>query len=60
MRTAKVKEEGKRLIEKSPENMTWDYVMHEVYACQSLEARLADSEAGKVKDVAVVREKFGL
>jgi predicted transcriptional regulator len=60
MSTANVKEEAKRLIEKLPENMTWDDLMHEIYVRQSIEAGLADSEAGKVTDVAEVRAKFGL
>jgi predicted transcriptional regulator len=55
-----VKEEAKRLIEKLPENMTWDDSMHEIYVRQSIEAGIADSEAGKVTDVEDVRAKFGL
>jgi predicted transcriptional regulator len=60
MSAANVKEEAKRLIEKLPENMTWDDLMHEIYVRQSIEAGLADSKAGKVMDVAEVRAKFGL
>jgi hypothetical protein len=60
MSTANVKEEAKRLIEKLPENVTWDDLMHEIYVRQSIEAGLADSEVGKVTDVAQVRAKFGL
>jgi predicted transcriptional regulator len=60
MSTVNVKEEAKRLIDKLPENMTWDDLMHEIYVRQSIEAGLADSEAGKVTDVAEVRAKFGL
>ena len=60
MSTVNVKEEAKRLIEKLPENMTWDDLMHEIYVRQSVEAGLADSKTGKVTDVAEVRAKFGL
>jgi hypothetical protein len=60
MSTVDVKEEAKRLIEKLPENMTWDDLMHEIYVRQSIEAGLADSQTGKVTDVAEVRAKFGL
>jgi hypothetical protein len=60
MSTVNIKEEAKRLIEKLPENMTWDDLMHEIYVRQSIEAGLVDSEAGKVRDVADVRAKFGL
>ena len=55
-----VKQEAKRLIDKLPENMTWDDLMHEIYVRQSIEAGLADSEAGKTIEVAEVRLKFGL
>jgi hypothetical protein len=58
--TRNVKEEAKRLIESLPENMSWDDLMHEIYVRQSIEAGLADSVAGRVTDVAEVRNKFGL
>jgi predicted transcriptional regulator len=60
MSTQNVKEEAKRLIEKLPEDMSWDDLMHEIYVRQSIEAGLADSDAGRVTDVADVRAKFGL
>ena len=60
MSTENVKEEAKRLIEKLPEDMTWDDLMHEIYVRQSIEAGLADSKAGRVTDVTEVRARFGL
>lgn len=60
MSNVSVKEEAKRLIERLPEDMTWDDLMHEIYVRQSIESGLADSEAGRVTDVAEVRAKFGL
>lgn len=60
MSTVNVKEEAIRLIEKLPENMTWDDLMYEIYVRQSIEVGLADSEAGRVIDVTEVRAKFGL
>ena len=60
MSTVNIKEEAIRLIEKLPEDMTWEDLMHEIYVRQSIEAGLADSEAGRVTDVADVRSKFGL
>jgi len=60
MSNVSVKEEAKRLIERLPEDMTWDDLMHEIYVRQSIEAGLADSEAGRVTDVSEVRAKFGL
>ncbi len=60
MSATNVKEEARRLLDKLPEDMTWDDLMHEIYVRQSIEAGLADSEAGKVTDVAAVRTRFGL
>lgn len=60
MNTVNVKEEAQRLIERLPETMTWDDLMHEIYVRQAIEAGLADSEAGRVTDVEQVRENFGL
>ncbi|MBV9209215.1 MAG: hypothetical protein JOZ52_01225 [Acidobacteria bacterium] len=60
MSTVNIKEEARRLIDKLPEDITWDDLMHEIYVRQSIESGLADSDAGKVTDVAEVRAKFGL
>ena len=55
-----VKEEAKRLIEKLPENMTWDDLMHEIYVRQSIDNGLTDSRTGMLTEVTEVRTKFGL
>ena len=60
MSTENVKEEARRLLEKLPENVTWDDVMHEIYVRQSIEAGLADSRAGSHSDVTEVRAKLGM
>ena len=60
MSTQNIKEEAKRLIANLPDDMSWDDLMHEIYVRQSIEAGLADSEAGRVTDVAEVRTKFSL
>ena len=60
MSTVNVKKEAKRLIEKLPEDITWDDLMHEIYVRQSIEAGLADSQAKRVTDVTQVRAKFDL
>jgi hypothetical protein len=59
MSTENVKEEARRLLEKLPENVTWDDLMHEIYVRQSIEAGLADSQAGRVTGVAEVKARFG-
>ena len=60
METSSIKEEARRLVEKLPENSTWDDLMHEIYVRQAIEAGLADSHAGRTSDVEKVRSKFGL
>ena len=60
MNTENVKNEALRLVERLPEDVTWDELMHEIFVRQSIEAGLADSKAGKTVDVKTVRERFGL
>ncbi len=54
------KEEAHRLIERMPQNATWDDLMHEVYVREAIERGLANSKAGRTKDVREVRAKYGL
>ena len=60
MSTENIKDEARRLLDRLPEDITWDQLMHEIYVRQSIEAGLADSKAGKTIDVTAVRERFGL
>ena len=60
MSTENVKNEARRLLDRLPDDVTWDELMHEIYVRQSIEAGLADSNAGKTIDVKTVRERFGL
>ena len=60
MSATNIKEEAKRLLEKLPDDFSWDDLMHEIYVRQSIEAGLADSEAGRVVEVSDVRKQFGL
>lgn len=60
METRSIKEEARRLIDKLPEDSTWDDLMDEIYVRQVIEAGLTDSKAGKVTSVDQVRAKFGL
>ncbi len=60
MSARNIKEEAKRLLDKLPDDLTWDQLMHEIYVRQSIEAGLADSKEGRVVEVGEVRERFGL
>jgi len=60
METSSVKDEARRLLDKLPDSVTWDDLMHEIYVRQTIEAGLEDSKAGRTTDVDQVRSEFGL
>jgi hypothetical protein len=55
-----IKTEAKKLVEKLPNDSTWDDLMHEVYVRQAIESGLKDSKAGKTLHVSEIRKKYGL
>ena len=55
-----LKEEAKRLIDNMPRLESWDELMYQIYVRQTIEAGLADSDAGRTKPVEAVRERFNL
>jgi hypothetical protein len=60
MEAVNLKDEARRLIERLPDDATWDDLMHEIYVRQAIEAGLEDSRAGKLTSVEDVRSRFGL
>jgi len=60
MPTLMEKDEAHRLIDRMPSNATWDDLMREIYVREAIERGLADSEAGRTRDVKEVRTKYGL
>ncbi len=60
MSTALQKEEAHKIIDSLPPTATWDDLIHEIYVREAIERGLADSEAGRTKDVGEVRAKYGL
>lgn len=54
------KDEAHQLVEKMPDNATWDDLIYEIYVREVIEEGLADSRAGKVLAVGEVRKKYGL
>ena len=60
MEAVKVKDEARRLIERLPDDATWDDLMHEIYVRQAIEAGLEDSREGWLSDIEAVRERLGL
>jgi hypothetical protein len=43
-----------------PPDATWEDLMRKIYVREAIEHGLADSKAGRTKDVKVVRSKYGL
>jgi hypothetical protein len=60
MEVVNIKDEARRLIERLPDDLTWDDLMHEIYVRQAIEAGLEDSRARRLTSVEEVRAKFGL
>ena len=60
MPTTLNKDEAQSLVDKMPDDATWDDLMHEIYVREAIEKGLADSKAGRTTDVKDVRRKYGL
>lgn len=60
MPSTMTKDQAHLLVDKMPDNSTWDDFIHEIYVREVIEQGLADSKAGRTKDVREVREKYGL
>ncbi|OHB75365.1 MAG: hypothetical protein A2Z25_16805 [Planctomycetes bacterium RBG_16_55_9] len=60
MRANNIKKQAYHLLEKLPDNATWDDLMYEIYVRQTIEAGIEDSKAGRTTDVKEVRARFGL
>jgi predicted transcriptional regulator len=43
-----IKSEARRLVDSLPDSATWDDLAYEVYVRQSVEAGLADADAGRI------------
>ena len=43
-----IKPDARRLVDSLPDSASWDDLAYEVYVRQSIEAGLADAEAGRV------------
>lgn len=54
------KEHAHKLIDRMPANAMWDDLIHEIYVREVIERGLADSMAGRTKNVKEVRAKYGL
>jgi hypothetical protein len=57
---ANVKQSARQLVEKLPDNASWDDLMYEIYVRQAIEAGIKDSDAGRTREVKAVRARLGL
>ena len=55
-----IKAEARRLIDRLPEDASWDDLMYEIYVLQAIDAGLADVEAGRVIPHDEIRARLGL
>ncbi|MFA7173840.1 MAG: hypothetical protein WC340_10570 [Kiritimatiellia bacterium] len=60
MRNTLIKEQAHTLVEKMPDNSTWDDLLHEIYVRSVIEQGMQDSASGRTMDVQEVRAKYGL
>lgn len=60
MSSTTVKEEARRLIDRLPEDATWEDIQYEVYVRQAIEAGLKDSREGRTVPLDEARRRFGL
>ena len=60
MASPSVKEEAQRLVERLPEDATWEDLQYEIYVRQAIAAGLRDSQEGRTVPLVEARRRFGL
>ncbi len=60
MANATVKDEARRLIERLPDDATWEDLQYQIYFRQAVDAGLKDSREGRAVPLEVARQRFGL
>ena len=53
-----IKKDAKRVIERLPENATWDDLMYELYVTKKIEVALDAVEKGKIVTHKDVKKRF--
>lgn len=54
------KQQAHELIDRLPDDATWDDVVYEMAVRRSIERGLADADAGRLTELKDVRREFGL
>ena len=60
MSNSNLKQTAHDLINKLPDNATWDDMMREIYEHQAIERGLGDSDANRITDNKAIRAQYGL
>ena len=60
MSTTLSKQEAHQLIDRMPDDATWEDLIYEIQVRQAIESGLADSQAGRTTEVGEARAKYGL
>ncbi len=60
MAEATIKHEARRLVERLPEDATWEDLQYEIYFRQAVEAGLKDSQKGRTVSLEEARRRLGL
>lgn len=60
MSSQTIKEEARRLIERLPEDATWEDLQYQIYFRQAVEVGLKDSREGRTVPLEEARRRFGL
>ncbi len=55
-----IRDEARRLVEQLPDDATWDDLLYQIYVRQSVDAGLADIQAGRIVSADEVRRRLGL
>jgi predicted transcriptional regulator len=60
MTSPQIKEEARRMIDRLPDDATWEDLQYEIYFRQAVEAGLKDSREGRTVDTQEARRELGL
>ncbi len=60
MASSTIKEEARRLVDRLPEDATWEDLQYEIYVRQAIDAGLKDSNEGRTVPLDEARRRFGL
>jgi predicted transcriptional regulator len=60
MPTSNMKDEARQILDRLPDDATWEDLQYQIYVRQAIEAGLKDAREGKTITVEEVRQRLGL